>query len=128
MSGPGATPAPDSYQRRGRSGAVPRTPACLLSTPPLIAILLILAGCATLPQPSVVLGTAKPLPPVQVPVAVPCITDAQRPEVPPSSMPPRTAGVAELAAGAAADALKYRELARLQNEMLKACAKKETAP
>jgi hypothetical protein len=89
----------------------------------LVACLL-LAGCATAPAPSVVVGKAEPVR-VEVPVIVPCIDPKQIEPVPNSSMPPRTAGVAELAAGAAADVIKYRELAHKQAAMLKACAQKQ---
>lgn len=85
---------------------------------------LVLAGCATAPAPSVVMGHVDPVPAVSVPVIVRCVDPAQIPVVPPSSMPARTAGIAELANGAAADAIKYRDLAARQNEMLKACATK----
>ena len=95
-------------------------------TPPLVAILTLLAGCATAPAPSVVVGRAEPVR-IEVPVVVPCVDPAQIEPLPPSSMPPRTAGVAELAAGAAADVIKYRELARKQADMLRACAAKQEA-
>jgi hypothetical protein len=84
---------------------------------------LVLPGCATAPPQSLVVGKAEPVR-VEVPVLVPCIDPAQIEPLPPSAMPPRTAGVAELASGAAADAVRYRELARKQAEMLKACATK----
>lgn len=85
---------------------------------------LLLAGCATAPAPSVVVRSAEPIR-IEVPVVRPCIDPSQIEAIPPSSMPRRDAGVAELAAGAAADVIKYRELARKQAEMLKACAKQE---
>src|SRR6188472_312350 len=84
----------------------------------------LLAGCATTQPQPIAIGTAPPLPAVQVPVFKPCIDAAQLEPDPPSAMPPRTAGIAELAAGAAADALRYRELARRRGELLKACASK----
>ena len=90
-------------------------------------IFLMLAGCATAPAPSVVVGKAEAVR-VEVPVSVPCIDPTQIEPIPPSSMPSRSAGVAELAAGAAADVIKYRELARKQADMLKACAKQGAKP
>lgn len=92
-----------------------------------LAICFLLAGCATAPAPSVVVGKADAIR-VDVPVSVPCIDPAQIEPIPPSSMPSRSAGVAELAAGAAADVIKYRELARKQADMLKACAQKGAKP
>lgn len=86
-----------------------------------------LGACATAPAPSVVVGRAEPVR-IEVPVSVPCIDPAQIEPIPQSSMPSRSAGVAELAAGAAADVIKYRELARKQAEMLKACAQKGAKP
>lgn len=88
-----------------------------------VVLCALLTACATAPTPSVVVGKAEPIR-IEVPVVVPCIDPAQIEPLPASSMPPRTAGVAELAAGAAADVIKYRELARKQAEMLKACASK----
>jgi PBP1b-binding outer membrane lipoprotein LpoB len=92
-----------------------------------LAVCLLLAGCVTAPAPSVVVGKAEPVR-IEVPVVVPCIDQAQIDPVPPSSMPPRTAGVAELAAGAAADVMKYRELAQKQQMMLRACAQLGAKP
>lgn len=92
-----------------------------------------LAGCPTMPEREPTGVTVlPPLPAVQVPVFRPCpdpaTLDPRDRELlepdPPSSMPAPTAGIAELAAGAAADALKYRELARRRADLLKACAKK----
>lgn len=80
-----------------------------------------LVGCATTPPPMIVQRAESVR--VEVPVAVPCIRADQIVPVPPSSMPPRTAGVAELANGAAADAIKYRALALEQERLLHACAK-----
>jgi hypothetical protein len=90
----------------------------------MVYLALCLTGCATAPAPSVVVGKAEPIR-IEVPVSGPCIDQSQIEPVPPSSMPPRTAGVAELAAGAAADVMKYRELAHRQAAMLKACAQKQ---
>lgn len=112
----------------------------LLSYVLLVAILLtslLLAGCPTVPQREPVgVGVAPPLPAVQVPVFRPCpdpaTLDPRDRELlepdPPSSVQSRTAGLAELAAGVAADALKYRELARRRGDLLKACAKKTENP
>jgi hypothetical protein len=88
---------------------------------PILAVFL--ASCASVPGPTTVVGKAEPVR-VEVPVLVPCVDPAQVEPIPPSSMPTRTAGIAELASGAAADAVTYRLLAERQNKMLKACATK----
>lgn len=81
---------------------------------------LFVSGCAT-PIPTTVVESPKPLPPVEIIVAQPCLIDGQIEAVPPSSMP-KSSNIAELANGAAVDAVTYRLLAERQNKQLKACA------
>ncbi len=85
-------------------------------------VALLLAGCQTVPAPQVVVGTVKPIE-IRVPVVQPCIEPSKIEALPATSMPPRTADIEALANGAAADLLRYRELARKQNEMLLGCSK-----
>jgi hypothetical protein len=80
-----------------------------------------LAGCQTQPQRE--LQPSAPAVEVKVPVPVPCVDAESVDQLPATAMPPRTAGTDALAAGAAADLLRYRELARRQREILLACSK-----
>lgn len=91
-----------------------------------VTLCVALASCATPIQPTTIVESPKPLPPVQVPIIVPCVSADQIEPVPPSAMP-RSTNIAELANGAAVDAVTYRLLAQRQNEILKACAKAQGA-
>lgn len=101
------------------SGRRSRHPLPLLA-PVACPILLLLASCQTAP-PQVVIGSAKPVE-IRVPVVQPCLAQTDIESMPATAMPPRTENVEALAAGAYADATRYRELARRQQEQLKACA------
>jgi hypothetical protein len=96
-----------------------------LSRPSLIRLLacssIVLAGCQTTPAPPLI--NSAPVVEAKVPVVASCVDEASIDPLPPTAMPPRTAGTDALAAGAAADLLRYRELARRQREILLACSK-----
>lgn len=49
-----------------------------------VAALMVLAlfGCATVPAPQVVVSRAEALPPVRIPVLLPCVTADQVPQIP----------------------------------------------
>lgn len=82
----------------------------------LLIAVAVLAGCATAPKP-------QPLATANIAVVAACVDEGSIDPLPDTAMPARTAGPDALAAGAAADLLRYRELARRQQEMLRACAK-----
>ena len=49
-------------------------------------IVLLLAGCATVPPETRVISSATSLPPIKVPVLIPCVTAEEVPRVPPTYM------------------------------------------
>lgn len=81
--------------------------------------LLLLAGCQTVPPAQIV--SSAPVTEAKTAVIAPCVEDVD--PLPQTAIPPRTAGTDALAAGAAADLVRYRELARKQREILLGCAK-----
>lgn len=87
----------------------------------IIAAALLLTACQTAPPATVVVGSVKPVE-IRVPVVQPCLEPGSVEALPGSAMPPRTADVEALAAGAYADLLRYRELAERQRALLAACA------
>lgn len=83
---------------------------------------LVLAGCATT-EPA-----RKPLLEVrtiEVPKIIkePCLAAGDIEPLPKSAMPPGSAGIDQKASGAAADATALYELAKRQQDLLRACAK-----
>jgi hypothetical protein len=92
----------------------------------LLLFAVLLTGCQTAPlKPTVVTGAVDEIK-VNTVVVQPCVDPSKIQAVPPSAMPPRTADVDALADGAYADAIRYREIARKQNEQLIACSKLKT--
>lgn len=85
-----------------------------------VALIAVLAGCQTV-EPRTVIGSA-PSTVVTVPVIRPCLEPGQVEPLPTAVMPPRTSDIETLAAGAEADARTFRELAKRQHELLRACA------
>lgn len=58
----------------------------------MMVLFLLLAGCATVPAETTVVGHATSLPPQKIPVIVPCLTADQIPPPPPTNMNPTFSG------------------------------------
>ncbi len=90
-----------------------------------IAAAIALAGCATAPERAPLLTEVRRIE-IKVPVKEPCVDPRDIEPLPGSAMPPKGADVDQLANGAVVDATRLLELARRQQDMLKACAKLST--
>lgn len=129
MSGPGATPALVAFESRSLTALLPGSRArlqadraCLLSTPPLICILLLLAACAPLEQRPPEVRTVTNT--VLVPQPVPCFKEEDRPARPkPTPIDIDNATLDQLAAALAADEEANELYGRAVDALFLACSK-----
>lgn len=91
-----------------------------------VAALLVLAlfGCATVPPPQVVVSRVEALPPVRIPVLVPCVTAEQVPQIPTT---PILNGMTDwqVAVMARKKLLEWTEYAVKADSLLAGCVKPE---
>lgn len=86
-----------------------------------LLLILLLAGCATPDRPKLATEVVT-LPPMQVPVPIPCAVGI--PTRPPTALPPPTADIARKAAGASADVRALNQHADQLEAALLACGAK----
>ncbi len=87
-------------------------------------LVLVLAGCQTVPERQLPGPVRVEVREIKVPVPVPCLTAAQIPVLPATSVPPEpNAGLLQITAGLLADLLALEQYALQADAVLQQCAK-----
>ena len=89
-------------------------------------LVLLLAGCQTVPERQLSGPVRVEVKEIKIPVPIPCVSVAELPTVPKTSVPLETnAGLLQITAGLLADLLALEQYALQADVLLQQCAQKE---